>query len=211
MKRLSTLAVILLFVASCAPMNQQEQAKLEGTGGGAAVGAGVGALAGYLIGGSGTAALIGAGAGALIGGAAGYSYANKIVKRQKELTGRENDLDARIKFTRGVNQDTEEYNRKLEGEIKAEEQQIASLSAGVRDQQRTQQQREALGKQLTSKVDDANKQLSVAKAQLADIKTFRAQHPQPSQDLDAEISKLELTVSQLESKTNTLAAMRQRL
>jgi chromosome segregation ATPase len=171
----------------------------------------VGALAGYLIGGSGTAALIGAGAGALIGAAAGYSYANKIVQRQKELTGRENDLDARIKFTRGVNQDTEEYNRKLEDEIKAEEQQIASLSADVSDQQKTQQRREALKQQLVAKVDDANKQLSVAKAQLADISTFRAQHPQPSQDLDVEIKKLELTVSQLETRTNTLAAMSQRL
>ena len=209
MKRLLTLAVVVLFMASCATPAQQ--AKTEGAAGGAAVGAGLGALAGYLIGGNATGALIGAAAGGVLGGAVGYSYANRIVQRQKELAGRENDLDARIKFARGINQDTEEYNRKLEEEIKAEEQQISRLTSGVGDQQRINQQREALRKDLANKAEDANKQLSVAKAQLEDIKNFRSQQSQSSQDLDAEISKLQITVAQLESKTQTLAAMGQRM
>jgi peptidoglycan hydrolase CwlO-like protein len=209
MKRLLTLAVVLSFVVSCATPAQQ--AKTEGTAGGAAIGAGMGALAGYLIGGSGTAAAIGAVTGGILGAAAGYSYANNIVKRQKELAGRENDLDARIKFARGVNQDTEEYNRKLEEEIKSEEQQISRLTSGVGDQQRINQQREALRKNLANKVEDANKQLTVAKAQLEDIRSFRSRQSQSSQDLNAEISKLQITVAQLESKTQTLAGMGQRM
>jgi len=208
MKRLIALAVILFFVAGCA--TQEETARTQGTLGGAAIGAilggGIGALAG-----GGKGAAIGAATGGLLGAAAGYSYADNIVKRQQELAGRENDLDARIKFTQGVNQDTEAYNRQLEAEISEENQQIASLSASVGDQQRTQQKREELKQQLDAKVTDANTQLSTAKAQLQNIKTFQAQRTQPSSDLDAEIKKLEFTVSQLETKTNTLAGMRQRL
>lgn len=208
MKRLITFVIVLLFVSSCA--TQDEKARTQGTLGGGALGAGLGALIGAAAGG-GRGAWIGAAAGGLVGAAAGYAYADKVVQRRKELAGREDDLDARIKFARGVNQDTEEYNRHLEEEMKAEEQQIDRLAKQVTDQQKAQQKRNELKQGLAKKVEDSQKQLSLAEQQLADLKQFRAKQTQASGSLDAEISKLEITLSQLKTNTTALASLDQRI
>ena len=61
MKRLIALAVVVLFVTSCA--TQGDQARTEGTLIGAGLGAAIGAGMGYAIGRSGTSAGIGAAIG----------------------------------------------------------------------------------------------------------------------------------------------------
>src|SRR5512144_669755 len=113
MKRLIAVALIVT-MTGCA--TERQQAKTESTGTGTAIGAIVGAVIGSMAGGK-RGAAIGAATGALIGGVAGYSYGDKIAQRHQELQGKENDLNARMNFARGVNQDTEEYNQKLRQEI----------------------------------------------------------------------------------------------
>ena len=201
MKQFIILAVTVFFIAGCATKGQQ--ARTEGTAGGAAIGAGVGALAGALIGGK-KGAAIGAGAGALIGGAAGYSYADRIAKRHKELEGKENDLDAHIEYARGVNQDTEECNQRLENEIGA-------LVAKVNQQQITQQELEKERQALNQKVQVANDQLALAEKELHELKRFQSQQPQTSDELDTEIADLEQNLAQLRKNTSELASLSQRI
>lgn len=204
MKRFMILAVTVFFIAGCATKGRQ--ARTEGTAGGAVIGAGVGALAGALIGGK-KGAAIGAGAGALIGGAAGYSYADNIAKRRQELAGKENDLDARINYARGVNQDTKEYNQRLEKEIK----EMEALVAKVDQQQITQQKLEKKRQVLSQDVQVANDHLASAEKELQDLKNFQSQQPQTSDELDAEIADIEQNLAQLRENTSELASLSQRI
>ena len=201
MKRFVVLAVTVLFIAGCATKGQQ--ARTEGTGVGAAGGAIGGALIGYLLGDE-KGAAIGAGVGALIGGLAGYSYADNIANRRQELAGRENDLDARIKYAHGVNQETKECNQRLEKEIEAQ-------VAKVNQQQITQQELEKERQALNRKVQVANDQLALAEKELQELKRFQSQQPQTSDELDTEIADLEQNFAQLRRNTSELASLKQRI
>jgi hypothetical protein len=208
MKRLMVLVVALCFVAACA--TQGDQARTEGTAGGALLGAGAGALLGYAAGGS-RGAAIGAATGAVVGGVAGYSYADGIVKRRQQLAGRENNLDARIAFARGVNQDTQEYNQRLVQEINTLEPQIDRLAAKAKQQQITQRELESEKHALNKKVQEANDAAALTEEQLQDLKRFQARQTQTSDKLDAEIADLEGNLAQLRQNTSELASLSQRL
>jgi len=209
MKRFLASAVVLFFVTSCATPSQQ--AKTEGTVAGGLLGAALGAASGGLIGRDAKSALIGALVGGAIGAAAGYSYAAHIAKRQQELASRENDLDARIKFARGVNEDTQEYNRHLEEDLNASTEKVDTLIVKRDNQQVTQRALDKEKRALAAKVKDYNEQVALAEKQLQEMKNFRAQQTQTSGELDAEIVKLEETVAKLKNNTNALASLSQRI
>jgi uncharacterized protein YnzC (UPF0291/DUF896 family) len=209
MKRLIALTVVGLFLTSCA--TQSDQARTEGTLAGAGIGAVVGAGVGYLIGGSGTAAGIGAAIGALSGGVGGYVYADRIAKRHEELAGKENDLDARVAFARGVNEDTLEYNARLKKEVNELEPRINELAAKKKKQEITQRELEREKQALATKVKDASKQLTVGQDQLQDLKKFRSEQKNTSKDLDEEIRTLEQSLAQMKSNTSALASLNQRI
>jgi hypothetical protein len=209
MKRLIALTVVGLFLTSCA--TQSDQARTEGTLAGAGIGAVVGAGVGYLIGGSGTAAGIGAAIGALSGGVGGYVYADRIAKRHEELAGKENDLDARVAFARGVNDDTLEYNARLKKEVNELEPKITELAAKKKNQEITQRELEKEKQALATRVKDANKQVVVGQDQLADLKKFRSEQKKTSKELDEEIKTLEQSLAQMKSNTSALASLNQRI
>ena len=191
-KRIVALALVVLLLSGCA--TQGAQARAEGT----AAGAGIGAV-------------IGAAIGAALGGAGGYVYADRIAKRHAALAGKEQDLDAQVAFARGINEDTEQYNRRLQKEVADLEPKIANLEARTKRQQVTQgeltKQRQALG----TKVDDANKQLALAEDQLQGLKKFRDERPNASRDLDEQIRTLEAHLAQMRSNTTALASLNQRI
>ena len=209
MKGLIALTVVAVFVASCA--TQSDQARTEGTLAGAGIGAVVGGGLGYLIGGSATSAGVGAAIGALAGGVGGYAYADRIAKRHEELAGKENDLDARIAFAQGVNEDTQEYNARLKKEVNELEPRITDLAAKKKKQEITQGELEKEKQALTAKVKDANKQLTVGQDQLQDLKTFRSEQKKTSKELDKEIKALEQSLAQMKSNTSALASLNQRI
>jgi hypothetical protein len=209
MKRLVALAIVAVFVTSCA--TQGDQARTEGTLIGAGLGAAIGAGLGYAIGGSGTAAGIGAAIGALAGGAGGYVYADRIAKRHEELAGKENDLDARIAFARGVNEDTQEYNARLKKEVNELEPRIKDLAAKKKKQEITQRELDKEKQALETKVNDANKQLTVGQDQLRDLKKFRSEQKKSSKELDEEIKGLEQSLALMKSNTSALASLNQRI
>jgi hypothetical protein len=209
MKRLRTLLVIVLLITSCA--TQEQQAKTEGTGIGALLGGAVGAAIGGIAGRDARSALIGAGVGAALGGVAGYAYADNIARRRQELVGKENDVDARIAFARGVNEDTQEYNRKLSGDLKTLRSDIDKLTAQNKSQESQNQDLIAKKERLEQTVKDADSQLAVADEQLQELKTFRSNQGKSSKELDGEIKKLETNLAQLKSNTSALAALNQRI
>ena len=209
MKRLIASAVVVLFVTSCA--TQSEQARTEGTLGGAAIGAAVGAGLGYLIGRDAASAGIGAAIGALAGGVGGYVYADRIAKRHEELSGKENDLDARVAFARGVNEDTQEYNARLKKDVSELEPKITELAAKKKKQEITQRELEKEKQALATRVKDANKQLAVGQDELQALKKFRSEQKKSSKELDEEIKTLEQSLAQMKSSTNALASLNQRI
>ena len=209
MKRLLALAVVVLFVTSCA--TQGDQARTEGTLIGTGLGAAIGAGIGYAIGGSGTAAGIGAAIGGLAGGAGGYVYADRIAKRHEELAGKENDLDARVTFAQGVNQDTQEYNARLQKEVNELEPKITELAAKKEKQEVTQRELEKEKQRLATRVNDANKQLALGQDELQGLKKFRSEQKKSSKELDDQIKTLETSLAQMKSNTSALASLNQRI
>jgi hypothetical protein len=203
------LVVALLFLTACA--TQGDQARTEGTLAGAGIGAAVGAGLGYLIGRDGTAAAVGAAVGAALGGAGGYVYADRIAKRHEALAGKENDLDARIAFARGVNEDTQQYNKRLQNEVAELEPRISDLEARTQRQQITQaelaKQKQALG----TRINDANKQLALAQDELQGLKKFRDEQKNASRELDEQIVRLEANLAQMRASTTALASLNQRI
>lgn len=209
MKRFITIAVVVLVFSSCA--TQSEQARTEGTLAGAGIGAVVGGGLGYLIGRDAASAGIGAAIGALAGGAGGYVYADRIAKRHDELAGKENDLDARITFARGVNEDTQEYNARLKKEVDELEPKITELAAKKTNQEVTQRELEKEKQLLATRVKDANKQLALGQDELQGLKKFRSEQKKSSKELDQEIKTLEQSLAQMKSSTSALASLNQRI
>ncbi|EAS48741.1 MAG: OmpA family protein [Aurantimonas coralicida] len=92
MKKLAFVLALTVAFAGCTTDPYTGEQKLSNTVGGAGIGAGVGALGGYLVGraagvDSGRAALIGAGIGTLGGGAVGAYMDNQEAKLRDQLRG----------------------------------------------------------------------------------------------------------------------------
>jgi gas vesicle protein len=207
MKRQMATALVIFSVTGCATPG--DRARTEGTAGGAAIGAAIGGILGRALGGDSKSTAIGAAIGATIGGAVGYSYADRIAKRHRELAGREDDLDAQIQFAKGVNQDTQEYNRILEREITNVKPQTDRLVAQIHRNDITQEQLKQERKNLDTMVSTADKQLKLAQNQLDRLRRF--QNTQASPELDQQIANLEAKVETLERNTQALASQRQRI
>src|SRR5215467_9944835 len=177
LKELVVLVAVAVFLTSCATVG--DRARLEGTLGGAgigaAVGGAVGAIGGAILGDTGLGAAIGAAVGAAIGGIGGFVYADQIDKRHAALSGKEHDLDARIAFARGVNQDTEKCNRLLKDEVTKLDSRIADVEARIKQGTITQEKQAKAKQVLTEKIKDANQQLTLVDNELQGLKEIRAQ------------------------------------
>ncbi len=139
-----------------------------------------------------------------VGGAAiCYSYAANLERRKKELAGRENDLDARIKYVRGLNQDSRQLNTELGKRLAETTRATDDLVAQIR-------QNKVSGVQLAQARDARDKEVRAASAQaarsteaLAEAKAYRARARPASPDLDADLARQE----QLNAETQRLVAM----
>lgn len=205
MKKLLIPVFCAVLVSSCA--TQSQQTKTEGTAWGCAGGALVGGLAGWAIGGS-TGAAIGAGTGGLAGCAVGYSYANNLDNRRKELAGKENDLDAQIKYATDVGNDTQQYNQDLKTKIEEFNQKVSELKSKAGSQ-------ESARKELENEINAERQQAQQASAKLEQAlntsKALRSTQSKQSTELDVKIKKLENNLAQLQQNTKALASMSQRI
>lgn len=211
MKMANMVVGVLLSTLAGGCATQSEQARTEGgLWGGAITGLLAGGACALAGGNAGTCAAIGV-AGAAVGAYAGVSYADQVDKRRQELAGKENDVNARIAFAQGVSQDTQSYNQNLSQNIAASEQDITGLQARIKSGEANQQELRDKRSALIAQKGDADKQLTVAERQLADLKQFQSGRQAPSPPLDREIAALEEQVEQLQGNTKKLAELSQPL
>lgn len=192
-------------LAGCA--TQSGTAALQ-CGGGAAV---VSYLACKALGKSDKDCAIVAGVSGLAGSAICYSYAQNLEKRRKELAGRENDLDARIKYVRGINEDTVALNGQLTKRVaevtKATDTLVAQIQAKKVSQQELAKEREA----RDTEVKNAREQVAKNEEALREVRVYRASLKQPSTDLDEAIKRQQQLYDESQRQVLALAAQRARV
>lgn len=152
------------------------------------------------------AAVIGVGGAAIC-----YSYASNLERRRKELAGHENDLNRRIQYVRGLNQDTEQLNKDLSSRVAAVTQDTDTLVAQIQQRRVTQEQLAKARQARDSDVKQAELQVAKGREALTEVKTYRAQLKQPSADLDVAIAKQQQLYDDAEHQVQLLAAQRARV
>jgi hypothetical protein len=189
-------------LAACA--TQQQNASLQCGGGGLA--------AGYVLcklaGGSDKSCMgVGIAAGT-IGAAACYSYAGRLEKRRQELAGRENDLNARIRYAKGLNEDGEKLNAELRQRVTVASQRVDELNRqGARAAGQLTTERTRLDDEL--KV--ARQQVSLQRQAFNEVKNYQSRRSTPSKDLDVELSRQEQLLARTQQQVDELASVRQRV
>jgi hypothetical protein len=147
-----------------------------------------------------------------VGGAAVcYSYASNLDKRRKELAGRENDLDARIRYVRGINADSEQLNADLGKRVAATTQSTDELLVQVRQQKVTAARLEKERQAREEELRGANAQLARGEDALTEVKAYRTRARPASPDLDAAIQKQEQLLADARRQVDLLAAQRARV
>jgi len=179
-----------------------------------AVGAGIATAICIAAGGKAAACAGAAAGGGALGAGICYTYAQKYEKRRQELAGKENDLDARLKYVRGLNEDSEKLNQDLNARVeqvsKRTDRIVAQTNEGTISRQELIKEREGLLKEENAAKD----QIALEKSALEDMKRFQAQQAQAgneSAELDAEIQKQERLLAETQNATRALAAQRQRI
>ena len=152
------------------------------------------------------AAVIGVGGAAIC-----YSYAANLERRRNELKGHENDLDRRIQYVRGLNQDTQQLNQELSGRVAAVTQDTDKVVAQIQQRRLTQQQVAQAQQARDAEVKKAESQVVKSREALTEVKTYRAQLKQPSADLDVAIAKQQQLYADAEQQVQLLAAQRARV
>ena len=199
------IAMICVSLAACE--TQSQTASLQCGAGGALVGYALCKALGRPDGECArAAAVIGAG-----GAAVCYSYASNLERRRKELAGHENNINRRIQYVRGLNQDTEQLNKDLNGRVVALTRDTDTLVAQIRQQRVTQEQIAKARQARDSDVKQAELQVAKGREALTEIKTYRAQLKQPSADLDVAIAKQQQLYADAEQQVQLLAAQRARV
>jgi hypothetical protein len=145
------------------------------------------------------------------GGAICYTYAGSLEKRQQQLAGQENNLDARLQYVRGLNEDSEKLNRQLEARVKDSTQRADEVVAQINLKTISQAELAKAREALDNEVRSANTQFELATKALEDMKRFQAQRAPESRALDAEIARQEKLLAETQRQTSTLAAQRQRI
>jgi len=138
-------------------------------------------------------------------------YARHLEARRKELAGRENDLDAQIRYVQGLNADTRQLNADLAQRVTSVTEDTDKLVAKIGQQQISQaqlaherQSRDDLVKTSQSEVADGRQALQASKQ-------FRAQKVEASADLDVAIAKQEQLLAEAQRQVDLLAAQRARV
>ena len=147
-----------------------------------------------------------------VGGAAiCYNYASNLEKRRKELVGHENDLDRRIQYVRGLNQDSEQLNADLSKRVAATTRSTDELVARIQQKKITQEQLDKERRARTDEVQAAGAQVARGTEALAEVKTYRAKQKPASPDLDAAIARQEQLLASAKQQVELLSAQRARV
>jgi chromosome segregation ATPase len=196
--------LVALLVSGCA--TSQQNSALECGAGGAVASALICKLAG---GSNAQCAGVGVLTGA-IGATACYAYADSLEKRRQELAGKENDLNARLRYVHGINDDAEKLNDRLRSRVtevtQAADKLVITSQSGRMSQRDLQSERQKLDGELKS----ANEQLLAEGSAVADMKQYRARNAVENAELDADIVKQDQLYRETQRQITALANQRQR-
>lgn len=197
--------LLIAVTAGCATTTQT--AGLEcGLGG-----AGASYLACKLAGGTDArCAEIGAAVG--VGGALACSlYARHLEERRKELAGKENDLDAQIRYVQGLNADTRQLNADLAQRVASVTRSTDQVVAEIQQQQISQtqiaQERKTRDNLLRTSQDEVNQGTQA----LQTARELRTKDPAPPPALDTAIQQQEQLLAEAQRQVALLAAQRDRV
>lgn len=149
--------------------------------------------------------------GAGLGAAACYSYAGRLEKRKQQLAGRENDLDARLRYVRGLNEDGERLNQELRDRVAVAEKRSNELSGQVKASTAAGEQLARERQRLDDELKAANQQVALQRDALTEVKSYRASRTAPSPDLDTEIAKQDRLLAEAQRHVDALASLRERV
>lgn len=190
--------------------------KTEGTAVGAVGGALIGGFIGFVAGGDAKSALKGAAVGAAAGGAAGYVYSSHVASKKAEYAKEEDWLNECIASAKQVNEDTRSYNSQLHTDICMLEKKTQTLRTqyNAKKARKTallteKRNIDALIKSTNEKLDRARFELVSQQQAVAQIQ--KKKDTSQSNVLDAEISKLEKLISELEQYSEDLAGLSSRM
>jgi gas vesicle protein len=178
---------------------------------GAALGAGGGYLACKLLGGSDSKCLAAAAVGATIGAVVSYSFATDLQKRKKELAGKENDLDARIRYVRGLNQDGQKLNEKLRTTVAEADNRTTVLLQQLKSKNSSAVQLASARERLSKEIDAAQEQAQLQRKAYEEVRLYRSGLKQKSSPLDTEIASQEQIVAETQLHVNELLRLRERV
>src|SRR5262249_11063909 len=126
MRKTVSMILVTGLLAGCAGLSDTERTTTEstliGTGAGAAVGAGIGALVG-----GGRGAAIGAGVGGVVGTGAGYAWGSHVASKRAEYARQEDYLKPLRASARETEEQTRQYNAALTAEIQRLDRETARL------------------------------------------------------------------------------------
>jgi hypothetical protein len=153
---------------------------------------------------------IGAGVG-LAGALACSLYAKHLEARRKQLAGKENDLDAQIRYVQGLNADTRQLNADLTERVASVTQDTDKLIAKIQQQQISQEQLSQERKTRDDLLKTSQSEVTQGAQALQEAKQFRAERDSSSADLDAAIAQQEQLLTEAQHQVDLLAAQRARV
>ncbi|TCK43737.1 hypothetical protein B0G84_2079 [Paraburkholderia sp. BL8N3] len=199
------ITLFAVFTAACE--TTQQTASLEC----GAAGLGVAFLLCKAAGGSNATCAAVGGVAAVGGGVLCYSLSDKLDKRRKELAGHENDLDARLRYVKGINADTAKYNEDLKKQVAALSQHTDTLVQQIQQKTADEKKLADQRKALDAAIKNASDSVAAQRNALNFMRSYQAEQAGKSQDLAAEVQRQQMLLAETQRETSALAAQRQRI
>jgi hypothetical protein len=219
MRKTASMLLVTGLLAGCAGLSDTQRTTTEstllGTGAGAAVGAGVGALVG-----GGRGAAIGAGVGGVVGAGAGYAWGSHVASKRAAYARQEEYVEALLASARETQEQTRQYNAALTGDIQRLDRETARLVQQYQQRRLAKIALQRSQQATAAKLAEAEQQLQHVETEI-DIQHRALQHepnltrpahgPSQVRELHAAIRQLERQRDVLAQQVQTLASIHARL
>jgi chromosome segregation ATPase len=219
MRKTASMLLVIGLLAGCAGLSDTQRTTTEstllGTGAGAAVGAGVGALVG-----GGRGAAIGTGVGGVVGAGAGYAWGSHVASKRAEYARQEEYVEALLASARETQEQTRQYSASLTGDIQRLDRETTRLVQQYKQRRLAKSALQRSQQATAAKLAEAEQQLQHVETEI-DIQHRALQHepnlprtargPSQARDLRAEIRQLERQRDVLAQQVQTLASIHARL
>jgi hypothetical protein len=212
-----TITVISFCFTGCATTGgDRQQTQQEATAVGAGVGALLGALVGAAIGNDSMGVAIGAAVGGIGGAIAGQAYGTHIANEKEKFASEEEWLNECIASAEKINKETRLYNQALASEITDLDNQCAQLSEKYKHKSVTKQSMSTKKGQIDAKKTEVEEKIKRVQFEVENQEKVLADANKKgktgyAETLNEKISALNQQIKELESHTEALASLSQRM